>query len=129
MQCQLFGRDKEKLRISAGLRFAPKASTPGRQVSINDFSCSTGYNPVNTSDMKTAVSIPDRVYKAAERTAKRMGVSRSRLYTMAIEKLLATERQRGVTESLNEVYKTEDSSIDPVLMAMQLASLPPDEGW
>ena len=79
--------------------------------------------------MKTAVSIPDKVYRAAERTAKRMGISRSRLYTMAIEKLLAAERYRGVKESLEEVYKTEDSSIDPVLMAMQLASLPPDEGW
>lgn len=79
--------------------------------------------------MKTAVSIPDKVYRAAERTAKRMGITRSRLYTIAIEKLLAAERSRGVKESLEEVYKTEDSSIDPVLMAMQLASLPPDEGW
>ena len=79
--------------------------------------------------MKTAVSIPDRIYKAAERASKRMGISRSRLYTIAIEKLLAAERYRGVKESLDEVYKTEDSSLDPVWMAMQLASLPPDEGW
>lgn len=79
--------------------------------------------------MKTSVSIPDKVYKAAERAARQMGVSRSRLYTIAIERLLAVQRDRGVTESLNEVYKTEDSSIDPVWMAMQLASLPPDEGW
>jgi len=80
--------------------------------------------------MKTAVSIPDPIYKAAERAAKRMSVSRSRLYTMAIERLLETERYRGVTESLNEVYKKEDSRLDPVLMAMQLASLPPeDENW
>jgi hypothetical protein len=80
--------------------------------------------------MKTTVSIPDALHKAAERASKRMGISRTRLYTMAIERLLASERYCGVTESLNEVYKDEDSHMDPVWMAMQLASLPTeDEGW
>lgn len=80
--------------------------------------------------MKTAVSIPDKIYKAAERASKRMGVSRSRLYTLALEKLLESERSRSVTERLNELYSKEDSSLDPVWMAMQMASLPPeDEGW
>lgn len=80
--------------------------------------------------MKTAVSIPDRVFRAAERASKRMGVSRSRLYTTAIEKLLATEHSTRITEQLNEVYRKEDSRLDPVWTAMQLASLPPeDENW
>jgi antitoxin MazE6 len=80
--------------------------------------------------MKTAVSIPDPIYKAAERASKRLGVSRSRLYTMAIERLLETDRCRGVTESLNEIYRKEDSRLDPVWMAMEMTSLPPeDENW
>jgi metal-responsive CopG/Arc/MetJ family transcriptional regulator len=80
--------------------------------------------------MKTAISIPDAVYKEAERASKRMGISRSRLYTMAIERLLEAQRSRGITESLNEIYKKEDSRLDPVWMAMQMTSLPPeDEGW
>lgn len=88
------------------------------------------YNHGYTTFMKTAISIPDAVYKAAERASKRMGVSRSRLYTMAIERLLESQRSREITESLNEVYKKEDSRLDPVWMAMQMTSLPPeDEGW
>ena len=35
--------------------------------------------------MKIAVSIPDPVFKAAERLAKRLGVSRSELYARAID--------------------------------------------
>ena len=80
--------------------------------------------------MKTAVSIPDRVYKAAERASKRMGISRSRLYTMAVEKLLAEEGSNAITEQLNEVYRKEDSRLDPVWMSMIAASLPSeDENW
>lgn len=80
--------------------------------------------------MKTAVSIPDAIYKAAERASKRLGVSRSRLYTMAIERLLETECTRGVTERLNEIYSKEDSRLDPAWMAMQMRSLSAeDESW
>lgn len=73
--------------------------------------------------MKTAVSIPDRVFKAAERVSKRLGISRSRLYTLAIEKLLESESSGNITERLNHVYKNQDSRLDPVLMAMQMSSL------
>jgi hypothetical protein len=80
--------------------------------------------------MKTAVSIPEKTFQAAERASKRMGISRSRLYTLAIEKLLETERSSRITEQLNQVYRKEDSRLDPVWMAMQMASLPPeDENW
>ena len=80
--------------------------------------------------MKTAVSIPDAIYKAAERASKRLGVSRSRLYAMAIERLLETECARGVTERLNEIYSKEDSRLDPAWMAMQMRSLSAeDESW
>lgn len=33
--------------------------------------------------MKTAVSIPDNIYTSAEKLAKRLGKSRSQLYTQA----------------------------------------------
>ena len=79
--------------------------------------------------MKTAISIPDKTYKAAERASKRLGISRSRFYAMAVEKLLESERSHDVSERLNKVYSKQDSRLDPVWMAMQLTSLPPDEGW
>ena len=77
--------------------------------------------------MKTAVSIPDSVFDAAERTSKRLGVSRSRLYTMAIERLVESQRSRGVQEALDAVYGEQDSRLDRVLAAMQRASIAADE--
>jgi predicted transcriptional regulator len=56
--------------------------------------------------MKTAISIPDRIYLAAERAAKRQKVSRSRFYAQAVEAYLKTQQAKGVTEALNAVYGT-----------------------
>jgi len=40
------------------------------------------------------------------------------------------ERSRSLTELLNEIYEKEDSRLDPELLAMAVASLPPeDEEW
>ena len=77
--------------------------------------------------MKTAVSIPDPIFDAAERTSKRLGVSRSRLYTMAIEKLVKSKRFRGVQEALDAVYGDQNSRLDRVLAAMQRASSAAEE--
>ena len=46
------------------------------------------YNQGYTFNMKTAISIPDRVFREAERAAKRQKVSRSRIYTQAVEAYL-----------------------------------------
>jgi len=77
--------------------------------------------------MKTAVSLPDPLYEAADQLAKRLGVSRSELYATAIEEYLKSRRSEGVTEALNRVYREEPSSLDPVIAAIQAASLPRDE--
>lgn len=41
--------------------------------------------------MKTAVSIPDPLYEAAERLARRRGLRRSQLYAEALERLVSEE--------------------------------------
>ena len=69
--------------------------------------------------MKTAISIPDRIFRAAERAAKRQRVSRSRFYTQAVEAYLKRQSDKRITEALNAVYATEDSSLDPVIARMQ----------
>lgn len=78
--------------------------------------------------MKTAISLPDRLFEAAEAAARRMGISRSRLYAEALQAYLAERGDEGVTELLNEVYPETDSKLDPVLARMQWASLP-REDW
>ena len=78
--------------------------------------------------MKTAISIPDPLFDAAEDVAGRLGVSRSQLYATALAEYVVKHRYDEVTEALNRVYATHDSTLDPVLAAMQFMSLP-KEDW
>ena len=73
--------------------------------------------------MKTAVSIPDRLFKAADRIAKRLGMSRSELYARAIERFVSEQSEAEITKTLNEVYGDDPGSVDPVLMSMQLTAM------
>jgi len=79
--------------------------------------------------MKTAISIPDRLFAAAERMAKQLGVSRSELYREALGAFLSHHGQEGVTEALNAVYGRDgdDTHVDPQLEKMQIASLDREE--
>lgn len=77
--------------------------------------------------MKTAVSIPDPIFKAAERVAKRLGMSRSELYSRAISQFVEAHVEKNITRELDHVYAEEDSSVDPVLEQLQAASLPREE--
>lgn len=69
--------------------------------------------------MKTAVSIPDPLFRAADRVAKRLRVSRSELYARALERYLAAEPDDEVTARLDAVYADEPSRIDPAVAAAQ----------
>lgn len=53
--------------------------------------------------MKTAVSLPDDVFRAAERHAKRTRKSRSQLYAEAVSEYLARHAPDEVTEDMNAV--------------------------
>ena len=55
--------------------------------------------------------------------SRKLGISRSRLYTLAVEAYLKPHRTHGVKEALDEVYQSEASEMDPALRAMQDASV------
>ena len=76
-------------------------------------------------DMKTAVSLPDPVFRSADRLAARLGISRSELYCRAIKDLLARHDDSGVTEQLDIIYGEPGTaeSLDPVLADLQSATL------
>ena len=80
-------------------------------------------NGVIPLTMKTAISIPDPVFEAAERAAGRLGISRSELYARAVQAYLDALRKDDVTRRLDDVYASEPSRMDPVLAAMQSRSL------
>ena len=75
--------------------------------------------------MKTAISIPDEVFRSADQLAHRLGVSRSELYTKAVAELVAKSRDDVVTSRLNEIYgdSGEDSSLDEEVSLLQHRSL------
>jgi metal-responsive CopG/Arc/MetJ family transcriptional regulator len=69
--------------------------------------------------MKTAVSIPDKIFDQAEQIAKERGISRSELYAQALQKLVDEELVR----KLNQFYSEVDSEPDPALEAYTLKQL------
>jgi metal-responsive CopG/Arc/MetJ family transcriptional regulator len=77
--------------------------------------------------MKTAVSLPAPLFEAADELAKRLGISRSELYAIAIAEYLRAHQREAVTEALNRVYEQEPSGLDPVVAAIQSASLGEDD--
>jgi metal-responsive CopG/Arc/MetJ family transcriptional regulator len=77
--------------------------------------------------MKTVISIPDDLFHAAERAAKRQKVSRSRFYARAVEAYLRTQRAKGVKEALDAIYGRDDSSLDPAIARMQSLSIGREE--
>jgi metal-responsive CopG/Arc/MetJ family transcriptional regulator len=77
--------------------------------------------------MKTAISIPDSIYKAAEKLTTQLGMTRSALYTKAIKQFLLEYRNDKIFEKLNTVYENEPSNMDPVLEKIQSISLEEDE--
>ena len=68
--------------------------------------------------MKTAVSLPDQVFREAERFARRAKKSRSRLYAEALAEYLARHAPDEVTEDMNRVVEQlGDSAADRFVAA------------
>ena len=76
--------------------------------------------------MKTAVSVPDDLFRLAEAAARRLQVSRSKLYATAIAEFLNRQQSNAVTERLNEVYARRPAKVNSALHRAQLKSLEKD---
>ncbi|MBW4544713.1 MAG: hypothetical protein KME25_09770 [Symplocastrum torsivum CPER-KK1] len=73
--------------------------------------------------MKTAISIPDPLFEAAEQFAKRVGLSRSELYAVALREYLQAHKQDQLTKQLDAVYADEDSSLELFFVQLQSHTL------
>lgn len=71
----------------------------------------------HTSLMKTAITLPDRIFRAAERHARRARKSRSQLYADAIAEYLARHAPEAVTEAMNRVADRLAGESDPFVAA------------
>ncbi len=73
--------------------------------------------------MKTAISIPDKLFVAADQYAKAHGFSRSGVYAKAIEMFLEQQPQNHITGQLDKVYGGKTSSLDSEISAIQSRSI------
>jgi len=63
--------------------------------------------------MKTAVSIPDEIFRTAERLARRMKKSRSEIYSRALSEYVARHSPDETTEAMNAVLGEIGNPRDP----------------
>jgi metal-responsive CopG/Arc/MetJ family transcriptional regulator len=79
-------------------------------------------------NMKTAISIETSVYEEAESATRQMGVSRSKLYTLAIHEYVQNHNPEIVTDRLNRIYGKQEAVIDGDIMQAQFVLLS-GEDW
>jgi hypothetical protein len=70
-----------------------------------------------TLGMKTAVSVPDDVFHAAERHARRVRKSRSQVYAEALAEYLTRHAPDEITEAMNQVVDELDGEVDAFVVA------------
>ena len=73
--------------------------------------------------MKTAISISDELFEKVDKTAKRLCISRSSLFSKAVSEFLEKYNNQRITEELNSIYGNASSNIDEKLLNLQLISL------
>ena len=77
--------------------------------------------------MKTAISMPDAMFSLANQFAASRKMTRSALFTVAVDEYIQRHQEENVTQKLNAVYAKQDSSLDPVFAKLQSLSLPKEE--
>jgi metal-responsive CopG/Arc/MetJ family transcriptional regulator len=79
--------------------------------------------------VKTAISLPDELFEAADELAGKLGVSRSQLYAQALSEYVAHHSESDVTQRLNAVYEQTTAELDPVLSEIQAHSIATEDEW
>ncbi len=62
--------------------------------------------------MKTAISLPDAVFRDAERLARRLKKSRSQLYKEAVAEYVARHDPEAITEAMDRLAAEVDTRLD-----------------
>jgi hypothetical protein len=97
------------MRISSRKAFAPSCASPVPLVRETEPPAGHFENPID------------------RHPSRKLGISRSQFYCKAVEAFLKAHRNHGIKDALDAVYGAEDSWLDPVLAAMQDASIQPED--
>ena len=82
--------------------------------------------------MKTAISLPDSLFKDAELTARNLGIPRSQLFARAVEEFIRHHQREGITEKLNSVYDrlaAVEEDIPSIAALESLRELTKNDSW
>jgi metal-responsive CopG/Arc/MetJ family transcriptional regulator len=70
--------------------------------------CAPGYTESYTRGMKTAISLPDELFRQANQVARRLKLTRSELFRRALAAFVASSRDAEVTASYNAAFASEE---------------------
>jgi metal-responsive CopG/Arc/MetJ family transcriptional regulator len=73
--------------------------------------------------MKTAISLPDPVFEAADNLANKYKISRSELYVMALEKFIRENQDTETTKRINEFIEMHGQPVDDVFAESSLRDM------
>ncbi len=62
--------------------------------------------------MKTAISLPDEVFRQVERKARQLGLSRSEFFARAAQRYLEALQDERITASYDEAFADDDPKRD-----------------
>lgn len=87
-----------------------------------------GWHTGFINSKKTAISLPDTLFREAERLARRTRKPRSKLYAEALSEYLARHSLDEITESLNQVIAKIDGD-DSRFVQQAATSLVARDAW
>lgn len=70
----------------------------------------------NTVGMKTAISIPDDLFKKVTELATKNKTSRSQIFSIAVKEYLKKIKSQKLLEALNKVYSDEETDDEKRLL-------------
>lgn len=69
----------------------------------------SGINFCYPKSMKTAISVPDKIFKEVEKFAKKHNYSRSEVFVTAVRDFLRKWESKKLLDALNEAYSDAES--------------------
>jgi metal-responsive CopG/Arc/MetJ family transcriptional regulator len=69
--------------------------------------------------VKIAISVEKELYNKAEKLAAKMQITRSKLYSIALEKFLMEKENEFLLREINENYQESDPGEEKILNAMK----------
>lgn len=100
---------------SAFFCFDSKLKKAIRKKCSNSQGIDSGITLCYPSVMKTAISIPDEIFKEVEKFAKKHHYSRSKVFALAVNDFLEKLKSRQLLASLNEIYHDIETTEDVTL--------------